>query len=198
MFVQWKRRSQQLSFSTCFYRKMGTWQSSVNSTFIYDIDSITIHRWCKYLLMLRRGGCSRLFLLLCRVFLQGLTAGMPSGDYGELGGNLPFVSTLNSSYSTSMSLPSPYLLVPPAARKTISDVRRTFCLFVTFDLLFISLLWIIELNVSFRLRICFFCWSWHRLIVVPFFFTRSPNLWRRVCTMKWSCITTGRPSLTSL
>ncbi|KAM3823396.1 stAR-related lipid transfer protein 3 isoform 2-T2 [Vipera latastei] len=31
-------------------------------------------------------------------------------------------------------------------RRTISDVRRTFCLFVTFDLLFISLLWIIELN----------------------------------------------------
>ncbi|XP_026530629.1 STARD3 N-terminal-like protein isoform X2 [Notechis scutatus] len=30
----------------------------------------------------------------------------------------------------------------------ISDVRRTFCLFVTFDLLFITLLWIIELNVN--------------------------------------------------
>lgn len=33
-------------------------------------------------------------------------------------------------------------------RKGISDVRRTFCLFVTFDLLFVTLLWIIELNVS--------------------------------------------------
>ncbi|KAG7273313.1 hypothetical protein CRUP_014423 [Coryphaenoides rupestris] len=33
-------------------------------------------------------------------------------------------------------------------KKCISDVRRTFCLFVTFDLLFISLLWIIELNVT--------------------------------------------------
>lgn len=33
-------------------------------------------------------------------------------------------------------------------KKCISDVRRTFCLFVTFDLLFISLLWIIELNVG--------------------------------------------------
>ncbi|XP_062849052.1 STARD3 N-terminal-like protein [Trichomycterus rosablanca] len=33
-------------------------------------------------------------------------------------------------------------------KKCISDVRRTFCLFVTFDLLFISLLWIIELNVN--------------------------------------------------
>lgn len=32
--------------------------------------------------------------------------------------------------------------------KCISDVRRTFCLFVTFDLLFITLLWIIELNVN--------------------------------------------------
>ncbi|XP_014747164.1 PREDICTED: MLN64 N-terminal domain homolog isoform X2 [Sturnus vulgaris] len=33
-------------------------------------------------------------------------------------------------------------------KKSISDVRRTFCLFVTFDLLFITLLWIIELNVK--------------------------------------------------
>ncbi|TKS79343.1 STARD3 N-terminal-like protein [Collichthys lucidus] len=32
-------------------------------------------------------------------------------------------------------------------KKCISDVRRTFCLFVTFDLLFITLLWIIELNL---------------------------------------------------
>ncbi|KAI6074840.1 MLN64 N-terminal domain-like protein isoform X1 [Aix galericulata] len=39
-------------------------------------------------------------------------------------------------------------------KKGISDVRRTFCLFVTFDLLFITLLWIIELNVS-----CFFSTS---------------------------------------
>ncbi|XP_015259852.1 STARD3 N-terminal-like protein [Cyprinodon tularosa] len=36
----------------------------------------------------------------------------------------------------------------PGEKKCISDVRRTFCLFVTFDLLFITLLWIIELNVS--------------------------------------------------
>ncbi|XP_043833914.1 STARD3 N-terminal-like protein isoform X2 [Dromiciops gliroides] len=33
-------------------------------------------------------------------------------------------------------------------KKGISDVRRTFCLFVTFDLLFVTLLWIIELNVN--------------------------------------------------
>lgn len=36
----------------------------------------------------------------------------------------------------------------PPKQKSISDVRRTFCLVVTFDLLFISLLWIIELNGS--------------------------------------------------
>uniref|UniRef100_A0A2K6DS67 MENTAL domain-containing protein n=1 Tax=Macaca nemestrina TaxID=9545 RepID=A0A2K6DS67_MACNE len=33
-------------------------------------------------------------------------------------------------------------------KKGISDVRRTFCLCVTFDLLFVTLLWIIELNVN--------------------------------------------------
>ncbi|XP_053570396.1 STARD3 N-terminal-like protein [Bombina bombina] len=33
-------------------------------------------------------------------------------------------------------------------KKVISDVRRTFCLFVTFDFLFVTLLWIIELNVN--------------------------------------------------
>ncbi|KAM4556301.1 STARD3 N-terminal-like protein [Fundulus diaphanus] len=33
-------------------------------------------------------------------------------------------------------------------KKCISDVRRTFCLFVTFDLLFVTLLWIIELNMN--------------------------------------------------
>ncbi|CAL8284911.1 unnamed protein product [Boreogadus saida] len=73
---------------------------------------------------------------------------MPGVDYGELGGSLPAIASLNASYSTSMSLPSPYMLVPPGERKVISDVRRTFCLFVTFDLLFISLLWIIELNLQ--------------------------------------------------
>ncbi|KAG7220628.1 hypothetical protein INR49_017882 [Caranx melampygus] len=80
--------------------------------------------------------------------LSCLTAGMPGGGYGELAGSLPAIASLNASYSTSLSLPSPYLFVPPAERRVISDVRRTFCLFVTFDLLFISLLWIIELNIS--------------------------------------------------
>uniref|UniRef100_A0A668RVP9 StAR-related lipid transfer protein 3 n=1 Tax=Oreochromis aureus TaxID=47969 RepID=A0A668RVP9_OREAU len=73
---------------------------------------------------------------------------MHGGAYGELGGSLPAIASLNASYSTSMSIPSPYLLTPPPERKKISDVRRTFCLFVTFDLLFIFLLWIIELNIS--------------------------------------------------
>ncbi|XP_078253712.1 STARD3 N-terminal-like protein isoform X2 [Rhinoraja longicauda] len=36
----------------------------------------------------------------------------------------------------------------PIEKRNISDVRRTFCLFVTFDLLFVGLLWIIELNVE--------------------------------------------------
>uniref|UniRef100_A0A8C7ICD7 StAR related lipid transfer domain containing 3 n=1 Tax=Oncorhynchus kisutch TaxID=8019 RepID=A0A8C7ICD7_ONCKI len=74
---------------------------------------------------------------------------MPGGvDYGEFGGSLPAIASLNASYSTTVSLPSPhYLVVPPGEKKVISDVRRTFCLFVTFDLLFISLLWIIELNL---------------------------------------------------
>ncbi|KAM4535842.1 stAR-related lipid transfer protein 3 [Fundulus diaphanus] len=73
---------------------------------------------------------------------------MQGGEYGEFGGSLPAIASLNASYSTSLTLPSPYLLVPPAKRKAVSDVRRTFCLFVTFDFLFIMLLWIIELNVN--------------------------------------------------
>uniref|UniRef100_A0A8C5DG80 StAR-related lipid transfer protein 3 n=1 Tax=Gouania willdenowi TaxID=441366 RepID=A0A8C5DG80_GOUWI len=74
-------------------------------------------------------------------------SGMPGGEYGELASSLPAIASLNASYSTSLSLPSPYHLVPPSERR-VSDVRRTFCLFVTFDLLFITLLWIIELNIS--------------------------------------------------
>lgn len=81
-------------------------------------------------------------------FGSRLTSAMQSGDYGEIGSNRPLTATLNSSHSALFSLPSPYLFLPPPERKAISDVRRTFCLFVTFDLLFISLLWIIELNVS--------------------------------------------------
>ncbi|XP_072268309.1 STARD3 N-terminal-like protein [Pyxicephalus adspersus] len=35
-----------------------------------------------------------------------------------------------------------------SGKKSISDVRRTFCLFATFDVLFVTLLWIIELNAN--------------------------------------------------
>ncbi|XP_008328224.1 stAR-related lipid transfer protein 3 [Cynoglossus semilaevis] len=86
-------------------------------------------------------------LNLMENFLSILEQNISEGDgSGERGGSLPAIASLNTSYSTSLSFPSPYLYVPLAERKAISDVRRTFCLFVTFDLLFISLLWIIELN----------------------------------------------------
>ncbi|XP_016020213.2 stAR-related lipid transfer protein 3 isoform X3 [Rousettus aegyptiacus] len=72
-----------------------------------------------------------------------------SGDLArDLERSLPAVASLGSSLSHSQSLSSHFLLPPPEKRQTISDVRRTFCLFVTFDLLFISLLWIIELNTK--------------------------------------------------
>ncbi|KAM7232160.1 hypothetical protein CapIbe_016921 [Capra ibex] len=74
-----------------------------------------------------------------------------SGDLlgRDLERSLPAVASLGSSLSHSQSLSS-HLLPPPLLekRRAISDVRRTFCLFVTFDLLFISLLWIIELNTN--------------------------------------------------
>ncbi|XP_023660920.1 stAR-related lipid transfer protein 3-like isoform X2 [Paramormyrops kingsleyae] len=70
-------------------------------------------------------------------------------EYGELGESLPAIASLNASYSqASQSAPSPCPPCAPGERRVISDVRRTFCLFVTFDLLFISLLWIIELNIT--------------------------------------------------
>ncbi|KAF6097409.1 StAR related lipid transfer domain containing 3 [Phyllostomus discolor] len=67
---------------------------------------------------------------------------------GDLERSLPAVASLSSSLSHKQSLSSHFLLPPPEKRQAISDVRRTFCLFVTFDLLFISLLWIIELNTN--------------------------------------------------
>lgn len=67
---------------------------------------------------------------------------------GELACDLERSLPAVASLSHSQSLPSHLLPPPPEKRRAISDVRRTFCLFVTFDLLFISLLWIIELNVS--------------------------------------------------
>nr|XP_019603200.1 PREDICTED: stAR-related lipid transfer protein 3 isoform X2 [Rhinolophus sinicus] len=76
-----------------------------------------------------------------------------SGDLArDLERSLPAVASLGSSLSHSQSLSSHFLLPPPEKRQTISDVRRTFCLFVTFDLLFISLLWIIELNTNTGIR----------------------------------------------
>ncbi|XP_036409051.1 stAR-related lipid transfer protein 3-like [Megalops cyprinoides] len=71
-------------------------------------------------------------------------------EHDDFGGSLPTVNSLNASLSqASAAVPSPrYLPCTPGERKAISDVRRTFCLFVTFDLLFISLLWIIELNTT--------------------------------------------------
>ncbi|KAL4617730.1 stAR-related lipid transfer protein 3 [Arapaima gigas] len=70
-------------------------------------------------------------------------------EYGELGNSLPTIASLNASYSHVSQAPSsPYTPWAPGERRAISDVRRTFCLFVTFDLLFVSLLWIIELNIT--------------------------------------------------
>ncbi|XP_061432417.1 stAR-related lipid transfer protein 3-like [Lethenteron reissneri] len=56
-------------------------------------------------------------------------------------------SSLNSSYlvGSADSTPRP-------ENKKISDVRRTFCLFVTFDFLFVGLLWLTELNVDGELK----------------------------------------------
>ncbi|XP_076151505.1 STARD3 N-terminal-like protein [Alosa pseudoharengus] len=53
------------------------------------------------------------------------------------------LSSINSTHMESYEL---------GEKKCISDVRRTFCLFVTFDLLFVTLLWIIELNVNGGIR----------------------------------------------
>ncbi|NXF95015.1 STAR3 protein, partial [Eubucco bourcierii] len=65
----------------------------------------------------------------------------------ELERSLPAIASISTSLSQSQAF-SPYCYLSPEKRKAISDVRRTFCLFVTFDLLFISLLWIIELNTK--------------------------------------------------
>ncbi|XP_036375166.1 STARD3 N-terminal-like protein [Megalops cyprinoides] len=56
-----------------------------------------------------------------------------------------------SAVSVDVTAPAPEPL-EAGEKKGISDVRRTFCLFVTFDLLFITLLWIIELNVNGKIQ----------------------------------------------
>ncbi|XP_071433643.1 stAR-related lipid transfer protein 3 [Pithys albifrons albifrons] len=70
----------------------------------------------------------------------------PTDLQQDLDRSLPAIASISSSLSQSQGF-SPYFF-SPEKRKVISDVRRTFCLFVTFDLLFISLLWIIELNTK--------------------------------------------------
>ncbi|NXQ13323.1 STAR3 protein, partial [Peucedramus taeniatus] len=70
----------------------------------------------------------------------------PTDLQHDLERSLPAIASISSSFSQSQGF-SPYF-PSPEKRKAISDVRRTFCLFVTFDLLFISLLWIIELNTK--------------------------------------------------
>ncbi|NWR01782.1 STAR3 protein, partial [Paradoxornis webbianus] len=74
----------------------------------------------------------------------------PTDVQHDLERSLPAIASISSSFSQSQGF-SPYFL-SPEKRKAISDVRRTFCLFVTFDLLFISLLWIIELNTKVGIR----------------------------------------------
>ncbi|NXR44695.1 STAR3 protein, partial [Hippolais icterina] len=74
----------------------------------------------------------------------------PTEVQHDLERSLPAIASISSSFSQSQGF-SPYFF-SPEKRKAISDVRRTFCLFVTFDLLFISLLWIIELNTKVGIR----------------------------------------------
>uniref|UniRef100_A0A8C2SSZ1 StAR-related lipid transfer protein 3 n=1 Tax=Coturnix japonica TaxID=93934 RepID=A0A8C2SSZ1_COTJA len=71
----------------------------------------------------------------------------PTDLQHDLERSLPAIASISTSLSQSQGF-SPYCYFNPEKRKAISDVRRTFCLFVTFDLLFISLLWIIELNTK--------------------------------------------------
>ncbi|NP_001006799.1 stAR-related lipid transfer protein 3 [Xenopus tropicalis] len=72
---------------------------------------------------------------------------LPGDFQPDLERSLPAIASINSSMSQNHVF-SPHSLLPREQRRVISDVRRTFCLFVTFDLLFISLLWIIELNTN--------------------------------------------------
>ncbi|KAK7802403.1 hypothetical protein U0070_023520 [Myodes glareolus] len=81
-----------------------------------------------------------------------LMSKLPSELGCDLERSLPALASLGSSLSHSQSLTSHLIPPPPERRRAISDVRRTFCLFVTFDLLFISLLWIIELNTNTGIR----------------------------------------------
>lgn len=77
---------------------------------------------------------------------------LPGDLAGDLERSLPALASLGTSLSHSQSLSSHFIPPPLEKRRVVSDVRRTFCLFVTFDLLFISLLWIIELNTNTGIR----------------------------------------------
>lgn len=68
--------------------------------------------------------------------------GSSSGSYSQI----PVRTGMGSVNSTAVSVRLEAYDI--GEKKCISDVRRTFCLFVTFDLLFITMLWIIELNVN--------------------------------------------------
>ncbi|XP_043910979.1 stAR-related lipid transfer protein 3 [Protopterus annectens] len=74
----------------------------------------------------------------------------PADLQNGLENSLPAVASFSSSFSQSQGLPPHYFA--PGERRAISDARRTFCLFVTFDFLFISLLWIIELNLKNQIK----------------------------------------------
>ncbi|XP_062913030.1 STARD3 N-terminal-like protein isoform X1 [Mobula hypostoma] len=76
----------------------------------------------------------------------------------------------NASLSTVQSITASQVTArldpyTSSGKRVISDVRRTFCLFVTFDLLFVGLLWIIELNVDGgiirRLKTEVICYDFH-------------------------------------
>ncbi|XP_053739928.1 STARD3 N-terminal-like protein isoform X2 [Synchiropus splendidus] len=64
-------------------------------------------------------------------------------------------------------------------KKCISDVRRTFCLFVTFDLLFVSLLWIIELNLLAVFRFA--------VLILAYAVCRLHHWWAIAMTTAVSC-----------
>ncbi|XP_069777164.1 STARD3 N-terminal-like protein isoform X4 [Narcine bancroftii] len=75
--------------------------------------------------------------------MSRLSTGQENAAFNTFGGSLSTVQSI-TSYQVAARLDSH----KSSDKRIISDVRRTFCLFVTFDLLFVGLLWIIELNVD--------------------------------------------------
>ncbi|XP_069777165.1 STARD3 N-terminal-like protein isoform X5 [Narcine bancroftii] len=74
--------------------------------------------------------------------MSRLSTGQENAAFNTFGGSLSTVQSI-TSYQVAARLDSH----KSSDKRIISDVRRTFCLFVTFDLLFVGLLWIIELNL---------------------------------------------------